>query len=146
VLPTTEPRLRAATERATTLVLVPAMMLVLIALAAVAIDLTAVHVAQRSLYRAASAAADDAAGMLDARRIQLDGSLRVDCPAARRVIVARLRAADLPGPIVELTVTCTDDVVELRTRVAVPHVFLGAVPGAPAVDDAPVSVRARVDR
>ena len=139
-------RRRAATERATTLVLVPAMMLVLIALAAVAVDLTAVHMAQRSLYRVASAAADDAAGMLDTRRIQIDGALRIDCRAARRVVIARLRAADLPGPVLDLTVTCTDDMVDIRARVAVPHMFMGAVPGAPDIDDAPISVRARVDR
>jgi hypothetical protein len=136
---------RATTERATTLVLVPAMMLVLIALAAVAIDLTAVHVAQRSLYRTVSAAADDAAGMLDTRRIQLDGRLQVDCPSARRVIDARLRSADLPGPMLDLNVMCTDDRVDVRARVAVQHVFLAAVPGAPDIDDVPIAVRARVD-
>ncbi len=54
-------------ERATALVMVPAVALVFIVLAAIALDLTAVAGVQRSAERTLAAAVDDAAGMIDGR-------------------------------------------------------------------------------
>ena len=130
---TTRPQRPAAGEDGTALVLVPAMMLVLIVLAGIAVDLVASHVAQRSLYRTVSAAADDAAGMIDGRRLQADGSLTIDDAAAERVVRTRLATSDLPGPVTEAVVDTDDTTVEVRVRVLIPRIFLRAVPGA---DDA----------
>jgi len=130
--------------------LVPAITLVLIALAAVAIDLVLVHSGQRAAYRAASGAVDDAAGMIDHRLVQLTGDVRIDRDAARAVIEARLRgpAADLPGRVTGLEIDFPEfpggTVVTVHLELAVPHVFLGSVPG---IDDvaASVDVRGRLD-
>ena len=84
-------------ERATALVLVPAMLVVLLSLGAIALDLTSLHAAHRSLHRTVSGAADDAAGMLDGHHLQRTGEIRIDEPAARRVALAHLDAAELPG-------------------------------------------------
>jgi hypothetical protein len=125
-------------------VLVPALMLVLITLAAVGVDMALLHGAQRSLYRTASASADDAAGMLDGRRLQQDGSIQVDCDAARRVVTARMAVADLPGRLSSVTIDCDARTVTVRLRVAVDHVFLGAVPGLDDTEDVPMTARARL--
>ena len=90
----------AHAERASALILVPTMLLVLLSLGAVALDLSAQHGAQRSVHRVASSAADDAAAMIDARQVQIDGSVRIDPVAARRVALGHVAAARLPGPLV----------------------------------------------
>lgn len=144
VLRTIRQRHRAVTDRGTAMFLVPAMMLVVIALAAIAVDLVASHAAQRSMFRTASAAADDAAGMIDARRLQRDGALVVDRDAAQRVVRARLDVDDLPGQLLESVVTVQDTTVEVRLRVRVRHIFLDSVPGIDS-DTVPIRVRARLD-
>ena len=124
--------------------LVPATMLILIVLGGIAVDLTAVHGAQRSTYRIASAAADDAAGMIDHRLLQETGQVRIDEPAARRVIAAQLGSADLPGQVDGVTVAVGPNTVDLRFSVRVTHVFLSAVPGVDDAQDVPIAVRGRL--
>lgn len=132
-------------ERATALILVPAMMLVFIVLAAIAVDLSAVAGAQRGLERVLAAGVDDAAGMIDGRAHQMDGSIRIDPVAADRVVRARLGAARLPGRVVELRISITDTTVDAVARIEMPHVFLRAVPGmADRTLSAPIHVRARL--
>lgn len=132
-------------ERATALVLVPAMALVLIVLAAIAVDLSAVAGVQRGVERVAAATADDAAAMIDRRAHQVDGTIRVDRTAAERMVRARLDRARLPGRVVGLRVETTDTTVEVSVRVESPHIFLRAVPGmADRVLSAPIHVRARL--
>ncbi len=132
-------------ERGTALVMVPAMALVFIVLAAIALDMTAVSGVQRAAERELSAAVDDAAGMLDGPANQRSGVAQIDKAAAERVVRARIAAADLPGRIVALDVTVTDTTVDATARIESPHLFLRAVPG---VDDAamsaPLHVRARL--
>ncbi len=91
-----------AGERGTAMVLVPTMALVVFALAGLAIDLSLVHSAHRALHRSVSAAADDAAAMIDQRHLQMTGELRVDTTAAQRIVEAHLATATLPGDLVEL--------------------------------------------
>ncbi|UDY35790.1 hypothetical protein [Dermatobacter hominis] len=121
------------------------MALVLIVLAAIALDLTAVAGSQRSAERVLAAAADDAAGMLDGRAHQADGSVRVDRRAAERVVRARVDAADLAGQVRDLQIQVTDSTVDVTARVESPHLFLRAVPGMGDVAlSAPIHVRARL--
>lgn len=132
-------------ERATALVLVPAMLLVFIVLAAIALDLSAVAGAQRGVERVASAAVDDAAGMLDGRQHQLDGSVRIDRERAQRYVLARIEAAHIPGRVVDADVRVTDTTVDALLRVETPHLFLRAVPGmSDRVLSSPIRVRARL--
>jgi hypothetical protein len=132
-------------ERATAAMLAPAMALVLVVLAAIALDLSAVAGTQRAAERVVAAAADDAAGMLDGRAHQHDGSVRVDREAAVRIVKAHLDAADLPGRLRDLDVLVTDTTVDVTVRVESPHLFLRAVPGMDDVAlSAPIRVRARL--
>lgn len=132
-------------ERATALVLLPAMMLVFITLGAIALDMSAIAGAQRAAERDLAAAADDAAAMLDARAHQQDGSIRIDPRRAAAVVEARVEASDGPGRVRDLRVEVTDTVIEVSARVESPHLFLRAVPGmADRSLSAPVRVRARL--
>lgn len=138
-------RSRTRAERATALVMVPAMALVFIVLAAIALDMTAVAGVQRAAERELAAAVDDAAGMLDGPAHQRDGSIRIDTAAAERVVRARIVAADLPGRVVGLEVVVTDTTVDATARIESPHIFLRSVPGTSDTSlSAPVHVRARL--
>ena len=134
---------RHATERATALMLVPAMTLVFLALGGIAVDLTMLHGAHRSVHRVVSAAADDAAGMIDAREVQATGSIQIDAEAAHRVAVAHLTAAELPGELVAAEVLVAPDLrsLDVRAVVRVEHVMLRALPAVG--DDETLSVTAR---
>ena len=141
-------RRRRAAERGSALILVPAMMMVLLALGAIAIDLSVLHGAHRSLHRIASSAADDAAAMLDAEQLQMDGELRIDVPAARQVVEAHLDAARVPGTLTSARTSISEDggVVTVELTAAVDHVLLAAVPGTDPSEAISVVARARLQR
>ncbi|MBS1838563.1 MAG: hypothetical protein JST64_12800 [Actinobacteria bacterium] len=121
------------------------MALVLVVLGAIALDLTAVAGAQRSAERVLAAAVDDAAGMIDSRAHQIDGTVRIDTARAERYVVARIDAARLPGRVVEVRVAVTDTVVEATVRVQTPHIFLRAVPGMSGrALSSPIHIQARL--
>lgn len=135
------------TERATALILVPTMMLVLVALGAIAIDLSVVHLAHRSIHRVVSSAADDAAGMIDTRQIQIDGSVRIDPSRAARTVSAHIETATLPGTLRgRPQVVVADDGLSLTVsaEVEVPHILMRSMPGASASEIIRVTVTARI--
>jgi hypothetical protein len=127
-------------------VLVPALALVVIALAAIAVDLSAVHAAHRSLHRSVSAAADDAAGMLDQRHLQLTGEVRIDAAAAQRVAAAHLASASLPGELVDLRtdVDPAAGTVTVTATVVVRRILLPASASTGRDESLHARVRARV--
>lgn len=144
-----------AAERATALMLAPALVLVLIVLAAIAVDLALVDTAHRSAYRSLSAAADDAAAMADSRHLQLTGEVRLDPAAAERVARAHLGVldgVDVPGYAAPAFEVLDADVradtasgtVDITATVRVEHVFLGAVPGTADATDIEVQARGRM--
>lgn len=137
---------RARCERATALVLVPAMALVFLALGSIAVDLTMLHGAHRAVHRVVSAAADDAAGMIDAREVQTSGDVRIDTVAARRVVAAHLASAELPGTLVSIDVQVAPDrrSLDVFAVVRIPHVMLRALPGAGDDELLTVAARARL--
>ncbi len=128
-------------QRGSVLVLVPTLALVAVALCGIAVDLVAVHAAQRRTQTLLASAADDAAAMIDTRRIQLDGATVVDAAAARRVVSAHVGAARLPGRLRRLDVEVRRDSVEVRADLAVGRIVLRALPGSSA--ETTVTVRAR---
>ena len=81
-------------ERGSVLMLVPAGVLVLVVLGAIAVDSAVAFMAQREISNAAAAAANDAAGAaLSDERFYLDGGALVIDPARARVVAARSVAA-----------------------------------------------------
>jgi len=148
-VPPTESIPRGSAEAASALVLVPAMLLVLLCLGGVAVDLTIVHGAHRGAHRIVSAAADDAAAMIDTDLLQESGELRVDPELARRVALAQLDAMVLPGTVVGspvVTVSAAGDVVTIAVDLDIDHVMLRAVPGHPDHQQIHVAASARLNR
>lgn len=140
------PRSASPVERSSALVLVPTMLLVLIALGAVALDLTAQHGAQRAVHRVATTAADDAAAMIDTRQVQVDGTIRIDADAAQRVARAQVATARLPGPLagpVRVEVADDGSTVTVRLAVRVPPLLLSSQRGGDALVAATVTARVR---
>lgn len=137
---------RRRSERATALVLVPAMMLVLLCLAAIAIDMSLLHAMHRDAHRVASAAAEDAAGMLDERELHTSGRLVVDRVRAERVARARVGAADLAATLREVRVSTGVTTVEVTLALDAPHVVLPSLPGTSDFTRLVVSARGRLHR
>ena len=135
------------TERGTALVLVPACMLVVLGLATIAVDGAVLHAAQRRLVAICAAAADDAAGMVDARAVQLDGSVRLDPAAATRVAMARLSLARRVGPPAGPTSVRVDagrGTVEVRSSADVDRLVFRLLPGGARSTSVSCNVRGRL--
>jgi Flp pilus assembly protein TadG len=115
--------------------LLPAGVLIVMVLGAIAVDLSLAFQAERELAGAAHAAADDAAAVaIDEAAFYADGTVRLDADRAEevaRTAVALRRADHLDD--VEVAVTLLDDGVTVRVTVSatVPTVFSRAVPGGP---------------
>lgn len=142
-------------ERATAAMLAPALVLVVVVLGAIAVDLSLVHTARRSAYRSLSAAADDAAAMVDSDEFQRSGTVQVDPDAATRVVRAHLGLLDGDAPpgfsepafrVIEadVSVDVSAGVVRVAATVEVEHVFAPVVPGAESVTLIPMTVTGRM--
>lgn len=146
----TTPRRRCApttTDRGTALVLVPALLLVLMALGAIAIDGAVLHSAHRSVHRTVSAAADDAASSIDEAEVYRSGRVSIDPGSAERVAAARIAAASLPGELaapVDVRVIDDAQVVEVTVRVDVPKVLSVPFRTRSKVETIEVTARARM--
>lgn len=121
------------TEAGSALILVPAAVLVLVILAAIAVDSAAVFLGQRQLAEAAATAATDAAGAISAPTFYRTGTITLDPSEAERRATASMAAEDLhavklAGPI-RVTVAGRQVCVSLTGQV--PVIFGRALPGMP---------------
>ena len=112
--------------------LVPAAVLVLVILAAIAVDSSVVLLGQRELANAAAAAANDAATVaIDVERLRREDCIEVlDDRAYEVAVAAALVQTDaveiLPS---DVEVTVTDLQVSVAMSGTVEHLFAKAVPG-----------------
>jgi Flp pilus assembly protein TadG len=134
-------------ERGSVLALVPAGLLVLILLAAIAVDSSVAYLGRRELAAAADAAANDAVTYgLDEARFRETGNFVLD-PARTEEAVRRAVALRRSEGVDRATVSGTTDAdegtvtVTLRSTAAL--VFAPAVPGAP--DEVSVVAQATAD-
>jgi hypothetical protein len=113
--------------------LMPAGVLIVLLLGAVAVDAAVVFLAERELANATAAAANDAAGAaLDDAAFYQGGRLVLDPSRAEEVArqsLAARRAGFLEIEEVDVDVTAVR--VTVRVAAQVEHVFARAVPGAP---------------
>jgi Flp pilus assembly protein TadG len=121
--------------------LFPATVVVLLVLAALAVDLSIAFLAQRELANASAAAANDAATLaLSQEGYYGDGDVRPDRRRVEEVAEARVRGSLDPDRFAGLTVEaeavppraagCTWT-VRVRAAATVPYVFAPALPGGP---------------
>lgn len=132
---------KRASDEGSVLMLIPAAFLILLVLGAIAIDLTAIRVGQRSLLSSATDAANDAVTVgLDEDAYRAGAGYRLDPDKVRESVYAVLYAK---GILHRLTAAPTitihpDGSVTVELRGKVDHIFGRALPGA----SDPVPVRA----
>ncbi len=118
-------------EEASVLVLVPVGILVLIILAAIAVDSAATFLGQRQLEDTATSAATDAAGALSYPAFYDQGHIALDPQTARRVALASVAAQSLGGMSlsgpVEIRVVGRQVCVSLNAQVH--RIFGQSIPG-----------------
>jgi hypothetical protein len=108
--------------------LMPAAVLIVVILGAIAVDRAVVFGAQRDLVASAQAAADNGASLgVDIDRLRADGDVVADLDAIDQAIALAATAFD-PGTTVTWYLQGDDVVVELEREVDL--VFAPGVPGA----------------
>lgn len=130
-------------ERGSTLLLYPAAFMVILVLAAIAVDLSMIHLARRELLRSASQAADDGAAMLDADAIRSSSFDTLDLDRAREVVVVEMAAQRLPGDLIgspRVDAGPRPGTVAVTATMRIEHVFSSVVPGAPRSETITVEV------
>lgn len=134
-------------QRGSVLLLFPAAVLVVIVLAAVAVDLSLAYQSKRRLERIVTAAADDGAKALDLDALRRGRPPQVDVARGRRIVLDELALAQLPGPLVgPVQVRPGPDPASLEVTASVraPSVLRSAVPFAGEPDTVTVRVVGRL--
>lgn len=118
------------TESGSALLLVPAGVLVLLVLGAIAVDAAVAFLGQREVSNAAAAAANDAAtAALSDRAFYTSGVLEVDSGLAMEVAERSVTARTARGvEVVDVAVEADGGRVCVTVRGRVPYVFAGALP------------------
>lgn len=118
-------------DRGSALMLMPAGVLVVLVLAAIAMDLSLVHLVRREAVAAAEAAANDASTYgLDERAYRRGEGYALDPERVRAAVDSSLAAAGLTDDLVmEPQVTTSATTVQVRVEVRVRYVFAPALPG-----------------
>lgn len=123
---------RRSGERASVLMLMPAGVLVVLLLGAIALDLSLVFLRQRQASSVATDVANDlATEALDVEAFRGGGDFRLDPRRAEELGAGLVAASDLGPDVVEVEVTVTGpEAVEVTVVVAVEYIFAKAIPGA----------------
>jgi len=129
--------------------LMPAAVLIVMVLGAIAVDLTAVRLGQRELIAAAGDAANDAVTVgLDEAALRSGQGYRLDPDRARGAVLDALAAKGILDDLTEppTVVVSSDDTVEVRLARRVPHIFARALPGVPHDELVRATVTARIEQ
>jgi uncharacterized membrane protein len=122
-------------DRGSALMLMPAAVLIILVLGAIAVDMSVVHLAKRDLINIANSAANDAATFgLDPKLLRRDFVRQIDLHRARQAIERNVQVRDPKHRIVVLPPTVTRnsaglDVVTVTLRMKVEYIFAKALPG-----------------
>lgn len=137
----------AIRERSAALVLAPALLIAMLSLAMIAVDLSALHQAHRSIHRVAATAADDAAGIIDGHHLQQTGAARIDRDAATRLVALHVERALVPGTVVGQPLVTFDEAasrVTVQLSVDIDHIVAGSVMPGGATSRLVVTASARM--
>jgi len=112
--------------------LLPAVVLVIVVLGALAVDVAVAHLAQRHASQAASAAANDAATYgLDPAVLLTGRPARIDPARARAAAGAALAGERTLDPDAQPVVEVVGTQVTVTVTLRVAYVFSRGIPGAP---------------
>ena len=123
---------RAGRERSSVLMLMPAGVLIVLLLGAIAFDLSVVFLRQRQASSVAGDVANDlATSAVDEGRLRESGEFRLDPDRAEQLGRALVAQSDVDGEILDLEVEVLGtDSVQVTLVVHVDYVFAKAIPGA----------------
>jgi hypothetical protein len=135
-------------DRGSALMLMPAAVLIVLLLGAVAVDLAVVQMRQRTAVGAAASAANDAVTYgLDQAALRRGDGYRLDPARVEQAVAESIESSgladDLAAPPVVTEPAPGTVTVVLRLRVA--YVFARSLPGAPAGTTVQASASATVD-
>ncbi len=133
---------RPTGERGSSLILMPAAVLVFVILGAFAVDFGAIQLGQREMVADAQAAANDAAAAgYDSAAFYQGGEIRFDIDAAVRAAAQSL--GDNSDRYDLRSVRIEDGAVVVVVEGSVPTIFAKAIPGGP--DQVDISARSSSD-
>ncbi len=117
--------------RGSVLMLMPAGVLVILLLGAIAFDMSLLFLRQRQAAAVTSDVANDLAALaLDVPTFRASGEYVLDPAKADEIGLSLLDASDLAEHITSAVISVTgDDTVNVRVTVAVEYVFAKAIPG-----------------
>lgn len=113
--------------------LMPAAVMIVLVLGAIAVDLSIVQMARRDLLDVAASAANDAAGYgLDAATFRQTGAYAIDLPRAEEAVRRSVAAHNLSRRVTDVRVVPGPGVDQVTVELAMPvdHLFAKAIPGA----------------
>lgn len=112
--------------------LMPAGVLVVLLLGAIAFDMSLLFLRQRQAASVAADVANDVATLaIDEDHFRATGEFRLDPAAAAEIGVALVEASDIAALVQDVDVSVTTgSVVEVRLVAEVDYVFAKAIPGA----------------
>lgn len=124
--------MRGRADRGSVLMLMPAGVLVVLMLAAIAVDLSLVFLRQRQASATAADIANDlATAALDVDELRRNGTFTLDPDRARRLGEALADASDLREDLLAVQIDVVDDTtVRVTIEAAVEYLFASIVPGA----------------
>lgn len=117
----------------------PAGLLVVLVLAAIAVDLSVVQLRKRQAFDLASAAANDAVTAGADQQALRRGTYLLHPARTEEAVVASIEASEL-GPEAEWSYRTTSTEIEVTVTLRADYIFAGIVPGGP--DGTPVTARA----
>ena len=131
-------------ERGSAMMLLPAAVLVIVVLGALAVDVAVVHLGERQAFGAATAAANDAATYgIDPSTLRSGGGPSIDPARARHAARASLAGEDSLDPDAAPVVRIDGTSVTVTVTLRVEYVFSQGLPGAP--DSTTVMAQATAD-
>jgi hypothetical protein len=128
--------------------LMPAAVLIVIVLGAIAVDLSVVQLADRELTAAAAGAANDAVTYgLDEELLRRDGIYRLDPARVDEAVRRSLLAGDVGDEVTTLDITQPDaESVTVTVSMPVDRVFAKGIPGAAPSTTVTARATATVER
>lgn len=122
---------RRAPDRASVLMLMPAGVLVVLLLGAIAFDMSLLFLRQRQAASVAADVANDLATLaLDEPHYRATGEFRLDPRRADEIGRALIASSDVAAIADDIEITVADTRVEVRLTAEVAYVFARAIPGA----------------
>jgi hypothetical protein len=120
-------------ERGSTLLLMPAGLLIVLVLASIAVDMSLVHLRKRQAFELAAAAANDAATAgVDQGHLRTTQAYVLDPERTRAVVADVVAASDLAPQLARpAVVTVSGAGVRVELALEADYIFADVVPGAP---------------